>query len=69
MSLEAAHNNSENDWRKDPELWAIYEKIKCAVTEEEKRNFKIDEPLIPFDEVIAELEGLQQQLKCKEAKG
>ena len=39
------------------------------MTEEEKRAFAIDEPLIPFDEVVAELEDLQKRLKCKEAKG
>jgi hypothetical protein len=69
MSTEPQRDNHADDWRNAPELWALYEKMKREVTEEEKRAFAIEEPLIPFDEVVAELEALRRQLKSKEAKG
>jgi len=69
MSTEPRRADQVHDWRKDQELWAAYEKIKSELTEEEKRDFTMDEPLIPFDQVVAELEELQRRLKCKEATG
>jgi hypothetical protein len=59
MSIEPNHNNQADDWRKNPELWAAYEKARSEVTEEEKHLFQIDEPQIPFDEIVEELEELQ----------
>jgi hypothetical protein len=67
MATEPKRDYPEGDWRNDPALWALYEKTKSEVTEEEIRNFKIEEPLIPIDQVIAELEDLQRKLKSKEA--
>jgi hypothetical protein len=69
MSAEPQRENHADDWRNDPALWAQYEKAKREVTEEEKRAFAIEEPLIPFDQVVEELEALRRQLKSREAKG
>ena len=69
MSTEPQRDNHADDWRNDPALWALYEKTKGEVTEEEKRTFAIEEPLIPFDQVVEELEALRRQLKSRETKG
>jgi len=69
MSTEPNRNNHPDDWRKNPELWAAYEKARTEVTEEEKRAFRIDEPQIPFDEIVEELEELQRQLRSARVEG
>jgi hypothetical protein len=69
MSTESNRNGQPDDWRKDPELWAAYEKARSEVTEEEKRAFRIDEPQIPFDEIVKELEELQRRQKGARVQG